>query len=464
MSGLRMGTAQARAVIGATALGSGMAFLDGTVVNTALPAIRANLGAGIAGQQWILTGYLLALGSLIIPAGSLGDIFGRRRMFVVGVVAFAISSVFCALAPTIGALIVARFAQGVAAAALVPGSLAIISSTFHPDDRATAIGAWTGLTSVSTAVGPFVGGWLIDSVSWRLIFFMNVPLAAAAVYLTARHVPESRRNNGSQHVDWLGTIALSSGLGGVVFALIEGPSGQWSFAEKTALVAGLLLLISFGAIEHRTLSPMVPLRLFRSVQFSGANVTTFAVWGALAAMFFLLSVHLQDDLGYSALEAGAATLPVTVMMLLFASKGGALARRFGPRLPMTLGPMIIASSFIVMSQISRGDPYGRGVLPGVFLFACGLVVTVAPLTATVLASIDDDYAGTASAINNAVSRIAGLLFLSALPALSGVSDKASLGEGFGRAMILCAVAAAVGGVVAWFTIPNLQSNDRELAG
>lgn len=457
MSGIRFASAKGRWVIAAAVLGSGIAFLDGSVVNTALPSIQKDLHASLAGQQWVITGYLLTLGSLLIVGGSLGDLYGRRRMFVFGLIGFSVTSMLCGLAPNLATLIAARVLQGSAAALLVPGSLAMLSAVFHPDDRARAIGSWSGLAGVATAIGPFLGGWLIDAVSWRWVFLINPPLAAVAVFIAQRHVPETRGEEGAQpHIDQPGAVTLSLGLAGVVYALIEGPSRQWPAASVATAIGGVLALLAFGAIEVRSPHPMVPLAVFRSRRFAGANAATFVIWGAIGAVFFLLTIHLQNDLGYSALEAGAASLPVTVLMVLFSAKSGQIAQTIGPRLPMSAGPAVVGAAFVLMTRVRPGVGYFPVVLPAVVLFGSGLVITVAPLTATVLAAVEDKRAGVGSAINNAIARVAALLAIAVLPALAGIAGggTGSLGDGFARAMWICAAFAAAGGVICFFTIQN----------
>lgn len=461
---IRFHSSRGKWVIAAAVLGSGIAFLDGTVVNTALPAIQADLHTSLAGQQWILTGYLLTLGSLLVLGGSLGDLFGRRRLFVYGLVGFSITSMLCGLAPNLNVLIAARFLQGVSAAALVPGSLAMLSAVFHPDDRAKAIGAWSGLATVATALGPFLGGWLIDAVSWRWVFFINVPLAVVAVVIAERFVPETHATSANpstnspitRSIDGPGALSLSVGLGGVVFALIEGPGNGWGPVAIVAAVVGAVSLGAFALIETRSAHPMVPLSMFRSRRFAGANAVTFVVWGALGAVFFLLAVHLQNDLGYSALESGAALLPVTVIMMLFSAKSGDVSQRIGPRLPMTVGPLLVAVGFALMSRVAPGQGYVTVVLPAVLVFASGLVITVAPLNVTVLAAVEDGRAGVGSAINNAVARVASLLAIAVLPALSGIAGSAhgSINSGFSRAMWICVGLAVFGAIISALTIRN----------
>lgn len=453
-------------MISAAVLGSGIAFLDGSVVNTALPKIRESFDSTLAGQQWVVTGYLLTLGSLLVVGGSLGDLYGRRRIFIIGLIGFSIASLGCGLAPSLPLLIAARIIKGVGAAMLVPGSLAMLSAVFHPDDRATAIGSWSGLASVSTALGPFLGGWLIDSVSWRWVFLMNPVLAAVAVGLALRFVPETKAEveELDVHIDVPGAVALSVGLGGVVYGLIEGPPHGWPVFTQIAVIVGVLCLIAFAVIELKTAHPMVPLAMFRSRVFAGANAATFVIWGALSAVFFVLTLRLQNDLGYSALEAGSATLPLTILMFLFSARAGKVAQRIGSRLPMVVGPLIIGVGFALLAQVRPGSRYLTEVLPGVLVFAAGLVVTVAPLTATVLAAVSDARAGVGSAINNAVARIAGLLAIAVLPALSGIgqSGEGSLDQGFSRSMLICGGCAVVGSVICALTIPGRKGAEAPL--
>lgn len=444
---VRYGTPSGRWVIAATVLGSGIAFLDGTVVNVALPAMGTDLGADITGLQWVVDSYLVTLGALLLLGGSLGDLYGRRRMLVVGLVWFTVFSVSCGVAPNTAFLVVSRALQGVGAALLVPGSLAIISASFAPGDRGSAVGAWSGLAGVVTAIGPFLGGWLIDAVSWRLIFLLNVPLAAVAVWITVRHVPESRGSRSSHGPDVSGAVSASAGLALLAYGLIE---RRWWVA-----VPGGLVLALFVALERRRPGPMVPPSLFRSRQFSGANLTTFAVYAALGGALFFVVLQLQINLGYSALEAGAALLPVTILMLAVSARAGALAQRIGPRLPMTLGPLVVATGMLLFQRVKPGATYAASVLPAAVLFGFGLSITVAPLTAAVLAAVEERNLGVASGVNNAVARVAGLIAVAVLPVLAGISDAASPAElehGFGRAMVVCAIVAAAGGVVALATV------------
>ncbi|MGH2719828.1 MAG: MFS transporter, partial [Actinomycetota bacterium] len=412
-AGVRMGTPTARWVITATVLGSGIAFLDGTVVNVALPAIAHNLHAGVAGLQWTLDSYLITLTALMLLGGSLGDLFGRRRMFVAGLLGFGALSALSAAAPTVGVLIAARAAQGVAGALLVPSSLSIISAAFAPEDRSRAVGAWSGLAGVSTAIGPFLGGWLVDIGSWRFVFLINVPLAAAAAGLAQRHVPESREA-GEHHIDVPGASLATVGLAGICYSVIEG-SRNFGPAQLIAGGLGLVALVAFLVVEARRREPMMPLGLFRSQQFTGANLTTLAVYAGLGVMFFLLVLELQDAMGYSALAAGLSLLPVTALMLALSARFGALAQKIGPRIPMTLGPLIVAGGFLLLARVQPGESYAATVLPGLVVFGLGLSVTVAPLTAAVLAAVDELHLGVGSAVNNAVARLAGLLAVAVLP-------------------------------------------------
>jgi EmrB/QacA subfamily drug resistance transporter len=450
---IRLGTPTARWIIAAAVLGSGVAFLDSTVVNAALPAISDDLHAGLADLQWVITSYLLTLGSLLVLGGSLGDLFGRKRVFILGLAGFAATSALCGLAPSSGWLIVARLLQGASAALLVPGSLAMISASFHPDDRARAIGAWSGFGGIATAFGPFLGGWLIDDVSWRLVFFINLPAAAAAMIIAARHVPETRDEDAIRRVDVPGAVTLALALAGAVYALIETPSQGFAGRPAAAALISVVALVTFILTERHSSHPMVPIGVFRSRQFSGANIVTLFVYGALGATTFLLVVHLQENLGYSALEAGASLLPITALMLAFSARSGGLAQRIGPRLPMTAGPLVIAAGLLMMGRIEPGDRYVEVVLPAVVVLGCGLVLTVAPLTATVLAAIDVHHAGIGSAINNSVARIAGLLAVAVLPAAAGITSLGrDLDQQFPVAMDITATLSALGGIVAFATI------------
>ena len=439
-------------------LGSAVAFLEATVVNVALPALGRDLDADVAGLQWTINGYLLTLASLILLGGSLGDRYGRRRIFEIGVIWFTAASVLCAVAPTIEILVLARVIQGVGGALLTPGSLAIIEATFRQEDRGRAIGAWSALTGVAGAVGPLVGGYLIDSVTWRAIFLINIPLGAFVVWASRRHIPETHDPTITGRLDLAGSALATIGLGGLTFALIQAPEhGIGSPMVFGALAIGILGLIAFVRVERRAPQPMLPLSIFSSRQFTGANLVTFVVYAALGAMFFLFVVFLQIALGYNAIEAGAASLPVTALMLVLSSRAGELAQRIGPRIPLTVGPLVMAVGMLMMSGIEAGDDYVTDVLPGVVVFGLGLSAVVAPVTITVLAAADPRQAGIASGVNNAVARTAGLLAVAVLPLIAGLSgsdysDPDAMTDAFAIGMKFAAALSAAGGLVALATI------------
>ena len=453
------GTPRARWVLLATVLGSGMAFLDATVVNVALPTIGADLNASVAGLQWVINGYTLTLASLILLGGSLGDRFGRRRIFLLGTVWFAGASLLCGVAPTSEALVAARALQGIGGALLTPGSLAILQASFAMSDRGRAVGAWSGLSGVAAATAPFVGGWLIDVGSWRPIFLINVPLAVAVVVVSLRHVPETRDAARVRGIDVPGALLTVIGLAAVTWALIEAGERGATTGVLSSGAIGLGSLAGFVAAERRVRHPMLPLEIFRSWQFSAANLVTFIVYASLSIMFFLFVVHLQQVLGYSPLQAGAATLPVTGLMLALSAPAGMLADRIGPRLPMTIGPLGIAAGLALMSRVQAEATYLGTILPGLLVFGLGLSLTVAPLTATVLAAATSKHAGIASGVNNAISRGAGLLAVAAIPGLTGLTgdayrDPAIFASGFRAAMRISAALAAAGGLLAWLSIRN----------
>ena len=453
------GTPAARWVLVATALGSGMAFLDATVVNVALPTVGAELDASVAGLQWILNGYTLALASLILLGGSLGDRFGRRRVFLIGVVWFAAASLLCGLAPTLPALVAARALQGVGGALLTPGSLAILQASFAPGDRARAVGAWSGLSGIAAALGPFVGGWLVGVGSWRLIFLINVPLAIAVVAVALRHVPETRDTASAGGIDAAGAVLTAAGLAGVTWALIEAGERGASGAVLAAGAAGLAALAGFVAVEWRGRHPMLPLEIFRSRQFTGANLVTFVVYASFGVTFFLLVVHLQQVLDFSPMQAGLAMLPITALMLALSARAGLLADRIGPRLPMTAGPLGMAVGLALLVRVGEGATYLGTVLPGVVVFGLGLTLTVAPLTATVLAAAAARHAGVASGVNNAISRAAGLVAIAVVPGIAGLTgdayrDPDAFASGFRTAMLISTALAAAGGGIAWWLIRN----------
>jgi EmrB/QacA subfamily drug resistance transporter len=455
---LRYGSSAGYWVIAATVLGSGVAALDATVVGIALPTIGRDFGADVAGLQWVVTGYLLTLAALLLLGGALGDRYGRRRMFVIGVVWFAAASLLCGLAPSTITLIAARALQGVGGALLVPGSLAILEASFVVDDRSKAIGAWAGLGGVATAVGPFVGGYLIGAVSWRLVFYLNLPLTLAVVAITVRHVPESRDPAAAGRIDVVGAALAAVGLAGVCYGLIEGPDLGWRSAVIVAsLVVGALALGLFLIAETRVRHPMLPLAVFRSTQFSAANVVTLVVYAGLGGALFLLPIQLQQVAHYTPLESGAALLPLTVIMLALSARSGALASRIGPRLQMSAGPVIVAIGLVMFVRIDAAGGYIGEVLPAVVVLGLGLATTVAPLTAAVLAAAPAERSGVASAVNNDVARLAGLLAVAILPTAAGITGASYLhpdvfSAGFRVAMVGAGVICAVGGVLAAVTI------------
>ncbi|HEU0286885.1 MAG TPA: MFS transporter, partial [Nocardioidaceae bacterium] len=456
-------SARGRWLLAAAVLGTGMAFLDGTVVNVALREIGTDLNASIADLQWVLNSYLLALASLILVGGSLGDRLGRRRVFVIGVIWFAVASAACALAPNPEMLILGRAIQGIGAALLTPGSLAMMQGSYRQEDRARAIGLWSGMAGVSTLLGPFVGGGLVQTVGWQYVFWINVPIAAAIVAIAIRHVPESRDPEAAQHFDLLGAALGAIGLGAITYALIEagtrGPS-----TITIAAVIGIVSLIAF-VLSQRRPNPMVPPKLFESRVFNASNLLTLVVYGALGALSFLLVLQLQVVSGYSPLEAGLATLPITVFMLLLSGRSAALAAKIGPRIQMTVGPFLCAAGAVLLMGVGADASYWIDVLPGMVLFAFGLTCLVAPLTATVLAAAPNRWAGIASGVNNAVARAGSLLAVAALPYAVGLTgddydNPVAFNDGYQMAMAVCAVLLVMGGVFGWI---GLRGSAKELA-
>ncbi|RFU22090.1 MFS transporter [Geodermatophilus marinus] len=463
--GLRMGTPRGRWVLLTTVLGSSLAMLDATVVNVALERIGEDLDAGFSGLQWTVNAYTLTLASLILLGGSLGDRLGRKRVFLVGVVWFAGASLLCGLAPDITTLIVARALQGVGGALLTPGSLAIISASFHGADRAAAVGAWSGLSGVAGAVGPFVGGWLVEW-SWRAVFLVNLPLAAVIVVVAVRHVPESRDPEAAGKLDWAGTALVAVGLGALTFGLTAAGEGGSGYLLWIAL--GLVALAAFALVQRRAAAPLVPPQLFANPQFTAANGVTLLVYAALGAVFVLLVLDLQVVAGFSPLVAGTALLPVTVLMLLFSARAGALAQRIGPRALLTAGPLVAAVGVLLMARIDDDADYLTEVLPAAVLFGAGLTLLVAPLTATVLDSASDRYAGIASGVNNAVARAASLLAVAVVPVAAGIggddyTDPDLFAAGFRTAMLICAGLLVGGAVVAlvWVRRPLAAAGPAE---
>jgi EmrB/QacA subfamily drug resistance transporter len=447
---LRLGSGSGRWVLAATVLGSSMAFLDSTVVNVALPTIGKDLNASLGGLQWTVTGYTLTLAGLILLGGSLGDRLGRRKVFLIGVIWFAVTSAMCGFAPDIGVLIAARVLQGVGGALLTPGSLAIIQATFAPDERPRAVGAWSGLGGVAGAAGPLLGGWLVQAVGWRWVFFLNLPLAVIVVAVTLRHVPETRDESSTGKFDIAGSVLAALALGGITYALIEAPGHGNVIAVAAAGALGVGCAVAFLLIESRRtrhpgpVSPMLPLDVFASREFSAVNFVTFLVYGAFGGVLFLLVVQVQVVSGFSPVKAGTTLLPVTLLMLAFSARSGALAQRIGPRWPMTVGTAISAVGLALMVRIGPHASYFLDVLPAVAVFGIGLTLTVAPLTATVLATADVRHAGVASGVNNAVARAAGLLAVAGLPVAVGLGPASYhkpdlFNSGFDKACIGCAV-------------------------
>jgi EmrB/QacA subfamily drug resistance transporter len=413
----RLASPNKRLILVACILGSGIAFLDGTVVNVALPAIQEDLGASLAGQQWIVEGYLLALSSLLLVGGSLDDLFERRTVFAAGVAGFGVTSLACAVAPSVGFLVVARILQGAFGALLVPSTLAIIIATFPASERGAAIGTWTAWSGISTVIGPLLGGVLIDGASWRWIFLLNIPLVIVVLVLTARAIPHTASQQPGAKVDFLGAGLCALGLGGVVFALIEQSRLGWSDpVVAIAAVAGVLALIAFVFQERRTESPMMPLDLFRSRNFAVGNLSTLTLYSGLGGALFFVGLYLQQVAGYSATAAGAAFLPLTAMMFTLSRRFGRLADKYGPRWLMGFGPIVAGVGLLLLLRVDSKADYATQLLPALLVFGLGLSMTVAPLTSTVLSAVDEKHAGVASGVNNAIARIAGLLAIAVLGA------------------------------------------------
>jgi EmrB/QacA subfamily drug resistance transporter len=442
-------------------LGSAVVTIDSSVINVALPAIARDLGGGLSAQQWVSNAYLLTLASLILVGGSLGDIYGERRVFTLGVASFGVFSVACALAPTIGVLIAARALQGAAGALVTPSSLAIIVAAFEPKQRGSAIGSWTAWGSIAAIIGPLAGGSIVDQLSWRWIFALNVPLVAATLVLIQAAVAPGTRVVG-RRVDVVGALLGAVGLGGVVFALIEEPHHGWGSAEiVVALVGGVVCFAVFLAYERRAPAPMLDLELFTHRNFAVGNLETLCVYAGLSILFFFLTIYLQQVAGYSALRSGLTTLPVTIVMFALSRRFGALADKFGPRLFMGAGPLVAAVGILLLARIGMHVSYLTDLLPGLLVFAVGLSLTVSPLTATVLADADDSDAGIASAINNAVARVAGLIGVSVIGVVIAgtlvggtfAANTASV-RAFHMAIISCAALVAAGGVIGAIGIVN----------
>jgi EmrB/QacA subfamily drug resistance transporter len=449
-----------RWVLAITVLGSGIAALDATVVNIALPTIGRDFHTGIAALQWVMTSYILTLTAFLLIGGSLGDRFGRRKVYLIGIVWFALASAACGLAPSAVVLIFTRVLQGIGAALLTPGSLAILEASFTPADRARAIGAWSGLGGVAIAAGPLIGGYLISAASWRWIFFINVPIAAVVVALGARHVPESRDPDMTGRLDYAGALAAVVFLSGITFAFIEAPTLGWaSPAVLTMALLGVAGLVAFLAREHRAAAPMLPLSIFRERQFAATSAVTFIVYAALTGATFLLPLVLQVVSGYSPLASGLALLPLTVIMLALSARSGQLATQIGPRLQLSVGPFIVGAGLAMLTFSTSGPGYVAHVLPAIIVFGVGIAITVAPLTSTAMSSAPAQHAGIASAVNNDLARFGGLLAVAILPALAGITGQAylhpdALAAGFRIAALISGGLCAAGGLLAAVTITN----------
>jgi EmrB/QacA subfamily drug resistance transporter len=443
---LALHSAKGRIALVATVGASGMAALDATVVSVALPHIGDDFHASVSALQWVLTGYLLALASLILLGGALGDRFGRRKVFVTGTLWFAAASLLCGAAPNIEVLVAARVLQGVGAALLTPGSLAILQASFREDDRAAAVGAWSGLGGVAGAIGPFVGGWLVDGPGWRWAFLLNVPVAALVIVCTRSAVPESRDPHAARGLDLLGAALAVTSLGAATWALTEaGPRG-WT--DGSVLGAGALAAVGIAAFVRRmrhTNDPLVPPALFRSRAFTVTNLATVLLYSALGVSFFLVAYELQVGVGWSALRAGTALLPATLLMLAFAARSGALAQRIGPRLQLTVGPLLAGAGLLLLARVGPHASWLTDVLPGAIVFGLGLVTFVAPLTATVMGSVDPDHVSVASGVNNAIARTASLAALAVVPVVSGLSEAvgpAQVTHAYRVSLVIAAIVAA----------------------
>ncbi|GAA1642853.1 MFS transporter [Georgenia ruanii] len=443
-----------------TVLGSGIAAVDATVVNIALPTIGRDFHTGVAALQWVANGYTLTLAGFLLIGGSLGDRFGRRRVYLIGVVWFALASVACGLAPSAVLLVAARILQGFGAALLTPGSLAILEASFVPDDRARAIGAWSGLGGLAIAAGPVLGGYLITAASWRWIFFINVPIAAAVVVLGARHVPESRDASVTGRLDYGGAVAAAVFLSGLTYAFIEAPTLGW--LSPAVLMATLLAIGGLTALlvlERREAAPMLPLSIFRERQFTATNAVTFIVYAALTGATFLLPLVLQVVSGYSPLGSGLALLPLTAIMLTLSARSGRVATRIGPRLQLSIGPVVVGAGVAALAFTTAGSTYVIYTLPAIVILGLGLAITVAPLTATAMSSAPTQHSGIASAINNDVARVGGLLAVAVLPTLAGITGKAyldpeTLAAGFTTAVLISGGLCVAAGLLAAATITN----------
>jgi EmrB/QacA subfamily drug resistance transporter len=457
---LTYSSAPGRWVLAITVLGSGIAALDATVVNIALPVIGRDFHTGISALQWVMISYILSLTAFLLIGGSLGDRFGRRKVYLIGIVWFALASAACGFAPDAVTLIITRVLQGAGAALLTPGSLAILEASFVPADRARAIGAWSGLGGVAIAAGPLIGGYLLAVASWRWIFFINFPIAAVVVALGARHIPESRDPDIKGTLDYPGAVAAVSFLTGVTFAFIEAPTLGWASPVVLAMTAlGAAGLAVFLTRESRAATPMLPLSIFRERQFAAASAVTFIVYAALTGATFLFPLVLQIVSGYSPLASGLALVPLTAIMLALSARSGQLASRIGPRLQLSIGPVIAGAGLALLTFSTSGSSYLINVLPGVAVFGLGMAITIAPLTSTAMDSAPPRHAGIASAVNNDLARFGGLLAVAVLPSLAGITGSAylhpdALAAGFRTAVFISGGLCAAGGLLAAVTITN----------
>ncbi|WP_244223520.1 MFS transporter [Amycolatopsis circi] len=457
---LRLSSPAGRWVMIATALGAGLVLLETTVVNVALPAVGEDLDASLSGLQWAVNAFTLTLSGFILLGGALGDRFGRRRIYLVGLAWFAVASLLCGAAPNVAWLIGARALQGIGGALLVPGSLALVQEAFRSGDRARAVGAWSGLSGVAGAAGPLVGGWLVDVASWRAAFYVNVPIALVVAVLLIRYVPESRAAEQTRGFDLAGGLLAAAGLGGATYALTEASSASWPVVVSA--VAGVAAFGAFIQVERRRRAPMLPLELFSSREFSAANLASFCVYGAVAGLFFLLPIQLQVAVGYTPLGTGLALLPATVLVLLLSARAGALTAKIGSRTLVSAGSLCCVAALLLALRIAPGAGYLLDVLPTVALIGVGIAMITPAISTAVLGAVPEQRVGIASAVNNGVARIAGLVVVAALPALSGLPqvltrDPAALDRGFAVSMLICACLFLTGGVITWFGIRRISS-------
>ena len=466
MTHSRRGSSKGRWVLAASILGSGAVFLEGTVVLVALPAIGRDMGLSIAGLQWVMNGYLLTLSALMLFGGTLGDRITHAKVFGVGLIGFAVSSLACSLAPNVEILVAARLVQGIAGALVVPNSLAILETTFHGKERGVAIGRWAAWSAISTAIGPLAGGWLVDASSWRFVFLSIIPFALVAAAIAFRHStagePASKRTSGA--LDYAGAALGTFGLAGIVAALITGPESGFTSTFVLAIGgAGVAFLVTFVFVESRAPNPLLPLDVFKVREFVGANLNTVLVYAALNGMFFLLMLQLQNGLGYSALVAGASLLPINALLLILSPRSGKLAERIGARLPMSIGSLVTGIGALLFIRVTRESSYVWTVLPAVLVFGVGLGMLVAPLTAVALGSLGEKRAGIASGVNNAAARLAGLLATASIPVAAGLGGSRqpqgeALAAAFIRAMMISAALCVAGAIVAFLMVRDGRGN------